>query len=600
MGVRDTTILKPLFEKHLRHKNIVSFDIETHGSDNEFYMGGIYSKNGYKSFYDKQEFIDEFKKAMYYGNTYVVATNLSFDLVGIYFNQKEWNSLDIVMIGGRMIFANLTNRKRQRLTFLDSLNYAPFSVELMGKILGLPKLDSPKALGKIPKNEKERLELEIYNKRDCEVTYKFMQFLDKGFSEAGGKMKTTIASTALDIFRRRYLRRSVKKESAVLGFNVEQFIFESYFGGRTEVFKRGRIENMKLYDINSLYPSAMLNEYPDPNTAVWNEQGTERNIKKYEGCTRVIMYCPKEMKYPLLPMRIEGKLIFPTGRIEGVFTHIEIRRALELGYELLKIQEQLIYKKTWYPFREYVNDLYEKRMKYKKEKNKMELVYKLLLNSLYGKFGQKNLTETVFFNKEFLTEEQIEKVHQNPNAEMTDDKNGVITEKKTCEESFVLPILCSYTTAHGRILLHKYLTECEGYYCDTDSIVTDKEIEESTRLGGMKLEYDIEEGVLVKPKMYYLKTKEGDEIVKLKGVPKKLLYNGDKIRLNKEIFYHILKGGNVEYQKFTKLKEGVKRGILPNSIINMEKYITLTDNKRMWLSEFDFETIGESEPICLT
>ncbi|GAH46001.1 unnamed protein product [marine sediment metagenome] len=81
--------------------------------------------------------------------------------------------------------------------------------------------------------------------------------------------------------------------------------------------------------------------------------------------------------------------------------------------------------------------------------------------------------------------------------------------------------------------------------------------------------------------------------------PKKLLYKGGKIVLNKDIFYHILKGGGVEYLKFTKLKEGVKRGILPNSIINMEKYIRLLDNKRLWLNDFDYEKTGDSEPICL-
>lgn len=186
MGVRDTTTLKPLFEKYIKHKNIVSFDIETYGTNNTFYMGGIYSDEGYKVFYNKRDFIDEFKQEKYFGNTYIVATNLSFDLVGLYYNEPEWNHLDIVMVGGRIIFATMKNRKNQRLTFLDSLNYAPFSVEAMGKILGIPKLESPKALGHIPENEQEKEELEIYNKRDCEVTYYFMKFLDEGFTQAGG------------------------------------------------------------------------------------------------------------------------------------------------------------------------------------------------------------------------------------------------------------------------------------------------------------------------------------------------------------------------------------------------------------------------------
>lgn len=605
MGVRDTTILKPLFGKHLKKKRIVSFDIETHGKNNDFYMGGVYSEEeGYKSFYSKQAMIDEFKRKFYFDNTVIVATNLAFDLTGIYYNTPQWNELDIVMNGGRLIFANMYAKKsKRRTTFIDTFNFAPFSVAFMGKILGHDKMESPKAIGKKPQTLKEFIELEDYNKRDCEVTYYFMKLLVEGFYKAGGKTKTTIASTSMDIFRRKYLRRPIKKEITKLGYSTDKIVFASYYGGRTEVFSRGKIKNMKLYDINSLYPSVMVKEYPLPSSAVHLEQKDCRGkyIQEYEGVSTVKVLCP-HMRYPILPLRYEGKLIFPTGEFEGTYTHVELREAVKQGYIIQEIKETLYYKKTFYPFKEFVQDLYNKRLELKKKGDPNELVYKLLLNSLYGKFAQKNMSETIFFNMKFLTDTNIEHLRVDPDVVMKDDENGMIIRKKECDEAFVIPILSSYTTAYARLRLHYYLKKYEGVYCDTDSIVTEKEIPESNRLGEMKLEYNILEGILVRPKMYYLhildKGEEKD-IIKLKGVPKKLLYNGEETMLNKEIFTSILEGESVFYEKFTKLKEGVRRCLLPNSIMTMEKFIQLTDNKRFWESPFSHKHLIESKALNL-
>ena len=612
----DKSQLKPLFSKHLKNKRIIGFDIETHGKNNTFYMGGLYLPDGtYKSFYDKQKLLNEFKKKKYYGSTYVVATNLAFDLVGTFFNTKEWNSNDIIMSGGRMISATLHAKNRQKLTFIDSFNHAPLSVEQMGEILKLPKLKQPKALGKIPQTNLEELELEVYNKRDCEVTQNFTELLMNGYYDAGGKIKLTIASTSLDIYRRKYLRYPINKEEKLLGWCPNDMIFKSYYGGRTENFKRGYIKSTsfdyetntfkkegihyRLYDINSLYASCMINKYPDPNHARYKHEGNIKLINTYEGVSKVKMFCPK-MRYPFLAVRLNGKLTFPTGVIEGYYTHVEIRKAITLGYRLDTIEETLYYKKTFYPFKEFVLDMYKKRNELKAKNDPREIVYKLVMNSLYGKFASKHLTETIFFNKENLDNEGLEAVKNNPATIMKDDNNGMIINKKICNEAYVLPILSSYTTAYARIKLYDYLVNYNGIYCDTDSIVTSRIIPESDELGKMKVDYDIIEGILVKPKMYMFKIlKKGkvEEIIKLKGIPKKVIFNNEEIKINKEVFLSILDGQEVKYKKFTKLKEGIRRGLMPNSIMDMKKYIQLTDNKRIWLDDFNYKSLGDSLPL---
>jgi hypothetical protein len=61
------------------------------------------------------------------------------------------------------------------------------------------------------------------------------------------------------------------------------------------------------------------------------------------------------------------------------------------------------------------------------------------------------------------------------------------------------------------------------YYCDTDSVVTDVELDIGKRLGDLtdELPEGIEEGIFLLPKMYGIKTPDG-EYIKCKGFPKKL------------------------------------------------------------------------------
>lgn len=595
--------LKPLFSKYQKTYSIIGFDVETHSDDNLFYHGGVTVGGEYKVFYDKIEMIKYIlTKPVFTNKALLVATNLGFDLTALFFNTPYWNDLDILMTHGRIISATIKqkNKNKKKVTFIDTMNYAPFSVAIMGDILGKKKLKSPKCLGKIPKNNKEKRELEIYNKRDCIISAGFVELLQKGIISQGGKLKITIASTAMDIFRRKYLRQPIRKEEAkikVEGLDVNKLLFESYYGGRTEVFNRGRIENAKVYDINSLYPTAMIKEYPNPSYPVYKKQGTKELINEREGVTRVKLHCPY-MKYPLLPMRIGGKLVFATGEITGVYTNVELRKALELGYEIIELGETIYYKKTFYPFKEYVLDMYEKRLEQKKKGSPQELVYKLLLNSLYGKFGQKEISKTEFYNIDSLEPKVLEEIRNDPLVMYHDDHNAVKTEKMICDAPYVLPILPSYTTAYARLILYDYIIKHNAVYCDTDSIATYDTLEESKELGGMKIEYDIVEGIFVKPKMYYIKTPK-KTIIRLKGVPKRILYKNEQIRINKDVFDSILMAKPVSYIKFTKLKEGVRRGILPNSKMKMEKYITLTDNKRMWFEDFDHNKQSESKPICI-
>jgi len=585
-------VLKPLRSKIKKKFNLYGFDVETFGNKNKFYCCSIYSDDFQKTYYDKNDFLNDLKTLNRFRECTIVATNLGFDYHAI-FNKKENKNFNWIMRGSDFINARTYVKdkkfhkyrkeknkegkrkikdRKYKIEFIDTYNFVKSSVEDLGKMIKLNKLRTPHFIGRRPKNQSERLYMERYNLRDSEISYRFIKYLFNEFRKLNTEPKFTIASTSMNCFRRNYLKDSYYQPDKDHLINM----FNGYFGGRTEAFKRGRIEKHNLYDINSLYPFVMQKEYPDPNSMRYRKYGTIEYIKEFEGVSEVEINIDN-IDVPLLPLRT-NKVIFPLGRFKAWYSHVELRKALELGYVIIDIKRQYYFKKTCRPFYDFVNDMYKARQKYKKG-NIMNLTVKLLMNSLYGKFGQKFLDKSEWqpFNH---TTAELKKL------KTFEVKNGYIYMKKDRDPScFCIPIWAIYTTAYGRLELYDYLNKYDTAYCDTDSIITKEEILSSDQLGGMKLELYIKTGIIVKPKFYRL-----NEKVKIKGIGMKLLLKD---------FEEILCKKTVKYNKFVKFAESQRRGLVPNEIIEIEKNLSLEDDKRIWIGSFSHETLQYSKPLVI-
>jgi len=592
--------LTPLTGK-IKKYDYVGFDIETYGDNNLFYSGGLYyyenGKEKFEYYEDKTQLAEAMLNKRFRNKTFV-ATNLGFDLTGLFFNTKYWNNFKLTHRGSDLLLAsyNLGNNNG-KIKIIDTFNFVQFSVAKMGGILGSDKINKPsfwvkKENGDIdaikPRTEEERLELMIYNKQDCKISCDFMYLLQKGVNEVGGNIKLTIASTSMDVWRRSHLKEDLIKETFFF-HDHKDFIYKAYYGGRTETFKRGIFKDLYYYDINSLYPSVMRNNvYPKPSSIQIAPMPNIDNIQKYEGVSECVVSTPNGFnRIPLLPHYNNGKLCFPTGRFKGVWNHCELRKAIELGYVIEDVLEQRYYTETFRPFQTYVNDIYAQRLKYQSEGSTLELVSKLLLNSLYGKFAQKEKTKTTIKNIDFMNEdERLEFFFSDPNPnEVTIKNNHIITNvKEQFDGAFSFPIFSSYVTSYARLLMYEYLDELgDVIYMDTDSVVTKKKLAHTSKeLGEMKLEFEPIRGVFVKPKFYLL-----DNKVKLKGVN----------RPSVEEFFKILNGESVKKVKFSKLKESIRRGILPNTKINVDKKLDLEDNKRIWKGLFSDLMNNEGEVV---
>jgi len=512
-------------------------------------------------------------------NKLITATNLQFDFNGIYLEEDEFFNYDIIMKNGNYLMCNDNELK---IKFIDTLNYSKSSVEKLGELIGSKKMRKPKNLGEKAKTKQELYELKRYNKQDCKISKEFMEYFQKAINELGGELKITIASCSMDLFRRKYLKKPIHHES----INVRDLVFESYYGGRTEAFGRGRIKTLLknnkkefLYylDFNSMYPYVMQKEYPNPSSCkrLTTFNNIEENIKKYHGVTKCDIGSPLWLKYPLLPYR-DDKLVFPLGTFTGTWNNIELRKALELGYKIIKVHEAIIYTQTITPFKEWVNDLYNKRMKYKKDGNEiMSYASKIILNSLYGKFGSKTIEEVKFID--LWKKKRIRTGYYMQNPKDYESRFGYIIKEKECEENYVIPIFASCVTAYSRLELYDAIVKYDAVYCDTDSVFTLKKPEkDETQLGGLKIEGVVVDGLIIKPKAYYIKTID-KEFIKFKGIN----------RIDKEMFNDLIDNKPVEQIKFLKIKESLKRGLTPNEIISFYKSVDLEDDKREWKYKFN-------------
>jgi len=576
--------------------NIYGFDLETHGQKNEFYCGSVYKDDEHKwTFFKKQDLINFFKSKNC-RDSVIFATNLGFDFFGTFKDTPEMKNFNILFRGSHLInarsrivnseFVAVTPEgvKSRSIKFVDTMNYAPMSVQKLGKLIGIDKITKPSFLGRLPQNDLEVVEMVEYNMKDAEISKKSGEFLMKAFYDLGATPKDTIASTSMSLFKNKYLDRSyIRNETGDL-----LDIFKAYYGGRTEVFKRGLIKDYFYYDFNSLYPSVMLNEFPDPNSIRVTYFNDVKHINFYEGVSHVDIFCPY-MDIPLLPFRSDDKkLTFPTGDFSGWYSHVELRKAIDLGYVIKKVHKSIYFKEKCKPFVDYVTDLYTLRLKYKSEGSSMELACKLLMNSLYGKFGQKFTDIEDWKHFDNLSQEQIEKFDSIERIE------NFARLKKDMQEpsSFCINIWAVYVSAYGRLKLYDVLKKCDPVYCDTDSIVTKEKIPVSDVLGDLKLEYIINEGVIVKPKMYMI-----NGLAKLKGV------RGFRIdsRLTGDDFVKVLGDGSVTYQKFIKFKESLRRGLCVNELVEVTKKINLEDSKRDWYGAvFNPEELQVSRPLNLS
>lgn len=464
------------------------------------------------------------------------AHNMLYDLVNIFGAKNLLKDFELFFAKNNFIFAKY--KKAKNLLFRDSFFLFPMKLAEMGKIIGKEKLES------------DDFQNVDYNIRDAEIVFDSVTEYHKVCNENNYDFAFTNGGIALKAFRRHYL-----KETYFLKSDIIPELRKAYYGGRCENFVLGERKGVKVYDVNSLYPFAMLNEFPDTRNYI---KSTKLNPL---GIYHVKVKIHKNVKIPLLPCRTqkENRLLFPVGQFETHVTGAELIAADQAGeIEQLEIVDGFIFANAGRIFENFVNDFYKMR---KLATNKIyNQVYKNILNSLYGKFAQDN--HRIVYNEKLEKFEQIE-------TEYSDNS--------------LFP-WAIFVTAYSRIHVHKLLnqTDYSGiYYSDTDSIHTISRYKTGGNLGELKLEGEFSLANYQAPKQYFLLDKESEKAYyKIKGVPKD----------QREEFFN---EGKVKFKKPVKLRESLRRNLPANLWQFTEKSFKNLSQKRQ------FTARGKSKPMEL-
>ncbi len=410
-------------------------------------------------------------------------------------------------------------KDNHNIVILDAMNYFKGSLASWGKMLGLPKLD-------VDFRFSTDAELLVYCKRDVEILKtlwdKWVAFIRENKL---GHYSATCASQALSAFKSTYMDNSIVIHNHKVATAIER---SAYYGGRTECFHVGKLSDgpyMKV-DVNSMYPYIMTKQ-PVPVKLLRVVDGAsvsqlKRALKKYAIVAQVTL----KTKHRAYPMRRATGLCFPIGNFQTVLCSPELELAFKNkdieSVGLVALYDQAII------FRRYVEHLYQLRKQYQAEGNTIfSNMIKLLLNSLYGKFGQTNK------EKEFLgvDDNSIDGVYTTVDS----DTKEVYEQTVICRHNWratgiieayhSFPAISAFITSGARAYLWELITKAgtnNTYYMDTDSLIVNargyaklqRELDDNI-LGKLKLEYATKQLSITAPKHY-----KTDKETKIKGVRK--------------------------------------------------------------------------------
>jgi len=629
----DVTVAEP----DDKSSSIIALDLETkavksdlNGEDvleviSACWTNGVDDKSFYITDYDDDKqllksLIDSLLDDKYNRSSVYVHNLSTFDgiflLKTIYDLSDEGYKIDFVYKDDKMISISIKKiqytfvlddksetgismRKRTvfKITMYDSLLILPASLSKLAKSFGI---EQGKMDWDVSTHDTADLNDPIfregllnYNMIDCKVLH---DVIYKFYTECLNEFKIdilncpTLPSIAFKLFRSHFMN-----DKQPIGISwLEQYnkLKPGYRGGHVDVYKPYG-KDLYYYDVNSLYPFVMDKYYYPIGAPQYFEYTSHKPLgRDLFGIVMARIKAP-DIKAPILLTEVDNKVIAPVGEWEGIYCTEELRNAIKYGYEV-----QVLWGYHWpnkaKVFSKYVKTLYANRLKYPKSDPK-NLISKLMLNSLYGRFGL-----SPYLNEYMLSDDPTD-LHDSDCIQLGSNvadskllvelpkmKNDYKSYKISQNEgdrynlaNISLP-MAMFVTAYARMVMSKYKVKYADnlYYSDTDSIVLDKPLPDSvvsdTQLGLFKLEHEIQEGVFIAPKVYAFTSKNGDYICKIKGSKHKIDFDTMKSLLTKDSCYQIEQ--SKWYRSLTN----------SNITIKGQMYkLQATDNKRSFIYQDD-------------
>lgn len=442
-----------------------------------------YYRRGDSTRQEKQEWLEFTEQSSFWSfvlskcqtknRLWVISHNLSFDFTvveGFKHLRQAGFKCKFFYSSGTTTLIKVT-KKGFSIIFVDSLNWFKESLKVIGDRIGIPKLE-------IDFDKADDSLLSTYCKRDVEILVgifkQMIQFLqDNRIS----RLCYTIGSTAMAAFLLRHYHDDIYIHNNREAIELER---AAYKGGRTECFYLGELTDGPYYvvDVNSLYPYVMRNHsYPVKyKTILHNVRLPEIQnfLLQFAAVARTLVCTDR----PVFAVR-RDRTIFPVGEFECVMATPELLYAIDNGF-IRDIKTVVLYDKAPI-FDTYVDRFYKLRQNFKtNDQLLLEHFCKLMLNSLYGKFGQK----AELWQKIGNCPDEPDRVEDIIDVVSGRRKKlryllGEIFEMTGHDESrHSFPAIAAHVTAYARLYLWQ-LMEIAGqgnyYYCDTDSLFVNQQ-----------------------------------------------------------------------------------------------------------------------------
>lgn len=457
-----------------------------------------------------------------------VAHNASYDLSVVF-----WQ-LGVSM---RAVYYNSTfthgewkySPKRPAAQLWDSFNLSGnLSLARLGEAIGLPKYKTPQSLGTEDFSQYNwKCEehgtwecVECYALRDAEIVYRYMLSYADVLASWGVRPHRRIAGAAVDVWKA--LDRPVPIRIA--DSRIRHLARQSYYGGRVECFKLGSIAPIYTADVASMYPSVMLETaQPDPSCMVY---AVDPPLSRFDWTREGVAECTVRVPacyVPPLPNKRHSERVFAVGLQRGTWTLLELRHAIRMGCDVLRIHKAGYSLGSLHPFTLFVGVLWELRNEYKKRNDPRAQTVKVLLNSCYGRLGLRG----------DVKREHIEVWGQG--KQMRDYPGGHpytaagrpfvrYPVKMGYEQEWINVLWAAQITAAARVKLHWHLI-AQGdalVYCDTDSVFSSRPIVGlADGLGGLTDHTPYSGAEIYGPKLYALLQSTGETQYRAKGVPRR-------------------------------------------------------------------------------
>lgn len=353
---------------------------------------------------------------------------------------------------------------------------------------------------------------------DVDIVYKALIEVFKIGDPNLFKKSFSFSSYSYKLFVKKYDYKKISK--VFLKLEERNYIENSYFGGRTEIFGNTKNGIIHRFDFPGMYGSCMKEIFPFGNP--WFSKPKDFQMPGFYVAT---VY--SNLKIPILPIRTKNnKIIYPNGKFTTCLPRDEFVFFLNNGGIVEKIHSALLFSEQDNVFKDFIDEF----EKIKEKKGFYKLYGKNVINSLYGSFAlrKEKLKYVILYNDkelEYLEKEQRVKT-------FLKFEKIIIAGIESLD--FLNPresrniAYASFISSKARIKLHKNVYEIDKeyskqfknlyklLYLETDSIDICLPIScLGQRIMDVVWQKTYEGAVYVSPKFYFLK---GEKKPKIKGV----------------------------------------------------------------------------------